>query len=65
MQQVFKFGYSDSFNPVKKDGMPWGCVAHAAGILDGILKFYYGRCEAARCLVIATRVAPLNTSGVV
>ncbi|CAM9542239.1 unnamed protein product [Ascophyllum nodosum] len=42
-KDVFKFGYHDSSRPVKKNGMPWGCVAHAAGILDGILKFYYGR----------------------
>ena len=41
--QVFKFGYQDSSRPVKEDGMPWGCVAHAAGVLDGILKFFYAR----------------------
>ena len=41
--QVFKFGYQDSSRPVQKDGMPWGCVAHAAGVLDGILKFFYAR----------------------
>ncbi|CAN0296296.1 unnamed protein product [Ascophyllum nodosum] len=42
-KNVFKFGYQDSSKPVQKDGMPWGCVAHAAGVLDGILKFFYAR----------------------
>ncbi|CAN0371091.1 unnamed protein product [Ascophyllum nodosum] len=42
-KDVFKFAYQDSSQPVQKEGMPWGCVAHAAGVLDGILKFFYGR----------------------
>lgn len=54
--QVFKFGYQDSSNPVKKEGMPWGCVAHAAGVLDGILKFFYARLAEERELCIATHV---------
>ncbi|CAN0173723.1 unnamed protein product [Ascophyllum nodosum] len=42
-KNVFKYGYQDSSRPETKEGMPWGCVAHAAGVLDGILKFFYGR----------------------
>lgn len=38
--QVFLYGYIDHDDT---EGKKWGCVAHALGMLDGILKITYGR----------------------
>ena len=41
--QLFAYAYPDYTDPSPKDGMPWGCVAHAIGVLDSLLLVFYGR----------------------
>lgn len=42
--QVFAYAFPDPEKTAPKEGMPWGCAAHTAGMLDGALKLFYGRC---------------------
>eukprot|EP00904_Undaria_pinnatifida_P000524 jgi/Undpi1/10472/HiC_scaffold_29.g12922.m1 len=42
-KDVFAYAFPDPANAQPADGMPWGCAAHTVGVLDGILKVFYGR----------------------
>lgn len=41
--QVFAYAFPKPSEVERVEGMPWGCAAHAVGVLDGILKVFYGR----------------------
>lgn len=42
--KVFAYAYTNKENVGERvEGMPWGCVAHAIGVLDGIMLYIYGR----------------------
>lgn len=42
--KVFAYAYADHEKAGDRvDGMPWGCAAHAVGVLDGIMLYIYGR----------------------
>ncbi|CAM9440562.1 unnamed protein product [Ectocarpus sp. 8 AP-2014] len=40
---VFAYAFPKPSEPGRVGGMPWGCAAHTVGVLDGILKVFYGR----------------------
>lgn len=42
-KEMCAFGYPDSNDVSPKEGMPWGCVGHAIGVIDPLLKALYGR----------------------
>lgn len=42
--QVFAYAFPKPSQAERVEGMPWGCAAHTVGVLDGILKVFYGRC---------------------
>ncbi|CAM9908226.1 unnamed protein product, partial [Hapterophycus canaliculatus] len=42
-KEVFAYGFPKPSEVERVEGMPWGCVAHSVGVLDGILKVFYGR----------------------
>lgn len=42
-KKVFAYAFPDPEKTAPKEGMPWGCAAHTAGMLDGALKLFYGR----------------------
>lgn len=42
--KVFAYAYTNQETVGERvDGMPWGCVAHAIGVLDGIMLYIYAR----------------------
>ena len=43
LAKVFAYAFPDPSNVERVEGMPWGCVAHSIGVLDGIIKVFYGR----------------------
>eukprot|EP00752_Nemacystus_decipiens_P008261 g7387.t1 len=42
-EEVFAYAFPKPAEVERVEGMPWGCAAHAVGVLDGILKIFYGR----------------------
>ncbi|CAM9960343.1 unnamed protein product [Scytosiphon promiscuus] len=42
-KEVFAYAFPKPSEVERVDGMPWGCAAHTIGVLDGILKVFYGR----------------------
>ncbi|CAM9867534.1 unnamed protein product, partial [Laminaria digitata] len=42
-KDVFAYAFTEHAVAGPVDGKPWGCAAHAVGVVDGILKVFYGR----------------------
>ena len=40
---MFAYAFPDPGNVEPVSGMPWGCPAHSIGVLEGIMKVFYGR----------------------
>lgn len=41
--KVFAYAFPDPASVERVEGMPWGCIAHSIGVLDGIIKVFDGR----------------------